>query len=518
MGEPEAVADAALAAAKTASLLIDMSKHSGAHPRMGALDVCPFVPVSGMSMDDCVELSTSFGKRLSEELGVPVYLYEAAATRPERRSLADIRSGEYEGLAAKLAKPEWKPDFGKAVFVPRWGATVTGAREFLIAYNVNVNTRDKKLANEIALTIREAAGRPRTPPKHPQGRRGQDRQSPGTPQGSAAIGWYIDSYRTAQVSINLLNYRVTPPPQGLRDRQGRGGEARPLRHRQRGRGPHPPRAPSRGGRHFLKKAGKSEGECDRELIEVAVHSMGLDSVGPFDPEKKVVEYAAARALVGSATKLVGMRVADFVDEVASESPAPGGGSVAALAGSLGAALASMAANLTVGKKGYEAVWAEMSDFAVKAQGIKAELLAAVDADTAAFGELMEALHLPKASPAEKAVRDAAIEEGYKKASLVPLESAAICLEAIKLSRAVAARGQRELHLRRGGGRPYGQGGSRGGRPQCPHQPRRGEGRLLCHGAQGKGRRHSLGGRGGERGRPRLGPPLDRGLARKDHRI
>jgi glutamate formiminotransferase/formiminotetrahydrofolate cyclodeaminase len=441
VGEPEAVAEAALAAARTASQLIDMRKHSGAHPRMGALDVCPFVPVSGMSMEDCVELSKKFGERLASELGVPVYLYEAAASRPERRSLADIRSGEYEGLEAKLARPEWKPDFGAAAFVPRWGATVTGAREFLVAYNVNVNTRDKKLANEIALTIREGGRAAKDAAGNTlKDAAGNTVKVPGLLKEVRAIGWYIDAYRTAQVSINLLNYRVTPlykVYETVKEEAEKlglfatGSEVVGLI----------PLAPLlEAGRHFLKKAGKSEGASERELIEVAVHSMGLDSVGPFDPEKKVVEYAAARALAGASTKLVGMRVADFVDEVASESPAPGGGSVAALAGSLGAALASMAANLTVGKKGYEGAWTEMSGLAVAAQEIKAELLKAVDADTEAFNGLMEAMRLPKGSPAEKLAREAAIEEGYKRASEVPLETARICLEAVKLARAVAAKG------------------------------------------------------------------------------
>lgn len=438
VGAPQAVADAALAASKTASTLIDMKKHHGAHPRMGALDVCPFVPVSNMSMDECVELSKRFGAALASELGVPVYLYEASASRPERRSLADIRSGEYEGLEAKLADPEWKPDFGPASFVPSWGATVTGAREFLIAYNVNLNTKDKKLAGEIALTIREggrslkdAAG------NIVRDKDGNAVKKPGLLKEVRAIGWYIDSYRLAQVSINLLNYKVTPlwkvyeTVKSEAEKLGLYAVGSELV----GLIPLDPLLET--GRHYLKKAGKSEGASERELIETAVRSLGLDSVGPFDPAKKVVEYAAAAALSSGAPKLINMQVDAFADEVASDSPAPGGGSVAALAGSLGAALASMAANLTVGKKGYEKNWETMSALAVEAQGIKAELLRAVDTDTDAFSGLMAAMRMPKSTAEEKSARAAAIEAGYQHASEVPLETARTCLRALKLAHRAA---------------------------------------------------------------------------------
>jgi len=436
VGSPEAVAEAALAAARTARELIDMGKHSGAHPRMGALDVCPFVPVSGVSMEDCVELSRKVGKAMAEELGVPVYLYEAAATRPERRSLADIRSGEYEGLAAKLARPEWAPDFGPAAFVPAWGASVVGAREFLIAYNVNLNTRDRKLANEIALSIREGGRAAKDAAGNLlKDAAGNTVKLPGRLKEVRAIGWYIDSYRCAQVSINLVNYKATALHEVFLTVKE---EAEKLGLMVTGSelvGLVPLEPMLQAGRHFLKRMGKSEGASESDLVEAAVRSMGLASVSPFDPAKKIIEYAGREP-----APLASLRVADFVDEVARDSPAPGGGSVAALAGSLGAALAVMVANLTVGKKGYEPSWASLSELAVRAQGVKAALLRAVDEDTAAFNLIMEAMKLPKGGEAEKAAREAALQEGYKKASLVPLETARACLEAISLCALAAASG------------------------------------------------------------------------------
>ena len=436
VGEPDAVGEAALAAARTAFALIDMARHSGAHPRMGALDVCPFVPVSGATMEDCVALSRKVAEAMSRELGVPTYLYEASATRPERRSLADIRAGEYEALPAKLAKPEWAPDFGPAAFVPRWGATVVGAREFLIAYNVNLNTRDKKLANEIALTIREGGRAAKDAAGNiVKDAAGNTVKLPGRLKDVRAIGWYIEAYRCAQVSINLVNYKATALHRVFETVKE---EAEKLGLVVTGSelvGLVPLEPMLQAGRHFLRKMGKSEGANEAELVETAVRSMGLGSLGPFDPAKKIVEYAGR-----APAPLVSLKVADFVDEVASESPAPGGGSVAALAGGLGAALAAMVANLTVGKKGYEAAWAGMSDLAVEAQRIKAALLRAVDEDTAAFNGIMEAMKLPKAADAEKKAREAAVQEAYRKACLVPLETAKACLDAIGLCADAAAGG------------------------------------------------------------------------------
>jgi glutamate formiminotransferase / formiminotetrahydrofolate cyclodeaminase len=436
IGHPDAVASAALAAAQVAFDLIDMTKHSGAHPRMGALDVCPFVPVSGIEMADCVALSKRVGEALASQLGVPVYLYEAAATRPERKSLADLRSGEYEALPGKLALPEWAPDFGASIFVPRWGATVVGAREFLIAYNVNLNTRDKRLANEIALNLREAGRAAKDSAGNPiKDAEGRAVKIPGRLKEVRAIGWYIESYRCAQVSINLLDYKKTPlhlvfeTAKEEAEKLGllvTGSEIVGL----------VPRDPIvAAGKRFLAKMGKSEGACEADLVETAIKSMGLSSVAPFEPSKKIVEYAGR-----SPAPLASMSLSAFADELSSESPAPGGGSVAALAGSLGAALAAMVANLTVGKKGREAAWAELSALAVEAQEIKSALVAAVDEDTAAFNRIMDAMKLPRGNGDQKALREKALQEAYIAASQVPLETAAASVEALRICAAVAELG------------------------------------------------------------------------------
>lgn len=436
VGEPEPVLVAALLAAKAAWAAIDMSQHSGAHPRMGSLDVCPFVPVSGVTMEDCVALSRRFGEALARDLGVPVYLYEKSATRPERRSLADIRAGEYEALPDKLPKGEWKPDFGPAEFVPRWGATVTGAREFLIAYNVNLNTKDKRLANEVALTVREGGRAAKDGGGATlKDSAGNTVKVPGLLKEVRAIGWYIDSYRLAQVSINLLDYHTTPFHVVFETVKAEAEKLGMLVTGSELVGLIPLEPLLAAGRHFRAKAGKSEGASSLELVETAIRSMGLDSVGAFDPAKKVVEWACRPA-----RPLVSMTTADFVDEVSNDSVAPGGGSVAALAGSLGAALAAMVGNLTVGKKGYEANWKELSALAVRAQSVKERLLDAVDEDTAAFNGILEAMRLPKATEAEKAARDKALEAANMRAAEVPLSSAKACLEAARLCAEAAEKG------------------------------------------------------------------------------
>jgi len=429
VGDPEAVIEAAVRAAATAKALIDMSAHSGAHPRMGALDVCPFVPVSGVTMEDCVAIAKKAAERMAAELAVPIYLYEYAASRPERRSLADIRSGEYEALAEKLKKPEWKPDYGPAAFVPGWGATVVGARDFLVAYNVNLNTRDKKLANEVALSIREAGRAARDAAGAiVKGPDGKNVMVPGRLRHVRAIGWYIDAYRKAQVSINLTNYKETPLHvvyETTKEEAERAGLS-VCGSELVGLVPLEPLVAA--GRYYAKRMGKGEGAPERELVELAVTTMGLDSVAPFDPAKKIIEYAAS-----APAPLVSMKVDAFIDEVSSESPAPGGGSVAARAGSLAAALSAMVANLTVGKKGYEASWEAMSELAVRAQAVKASLVRAVDADTSAFNAVMDAMKLPKGNAEEKAARDAALLSGYKAAIEVPLSTAEACVEALRLS-------------------------------------------------------------------------------------
>lgn len=438
VGAPEAVSEAALKAAEQAARLIDMSRHKGAHPRMGALDVCPIVPVSDITMDECVEVARGLGRRIAEALQIPVYFYEYAATRESRRSLADIRAGEYEGLARKLADPEWAPDAGAAVFNARSGATVVGAREFLIAYNVNLNTRDRKLANEIALNIREN-GRLK---KDAQGKSvigpdGQPQRVPGRLRAVRAIGWYIDQYRQAQVSINLLSYRTTPLHvvfETVRD------EAEKLGVLVTGSelvGLAPLEPFVEAGRFYLRKQGKSPGAPERELVEMAIRSLGLDQLAPFDPAKKIVEYA-----VRTPPPLMSLSAERFVDEVSNESPAPGGGSVAALCGSLSAALSAMVANVTVGKAGYESVWEPLSALAIEAQRLKAALVQAVDDDTQAFNGVIEANRLPKATPSEQATRAEAIDRAYQHAAQVPLATARLCLEALELSKQAAETGNR----------------------------------------------------------------------------
>jgi glutamate formiminotransferase/formiminotetrahydrofolate cyclodeaminase len=436
VGTPDGVADAAVKAAGRALELIDMSVHSGAHPRIGAMDVCPIVPISDVTMDDCVAIARGIGARIGEELKLPVYFYEYAATSEQRRSLADIRTGEYEGLPRKLQDPAWQPDCGPAVFNPRFGATVVGAREFLIAYNVNLNTRDKKLANEIALNIREGGRLKRDAAGNPvHDERGTSLKVPGRLKAVRAIGWYIEQYRQAQVSINLTNFNVSPLHvvfEAAREEAERlglivtGSELVGLT---------PLQPMIEAGRFYLRKQGKSAGVPERELVEIAVRSLGLDQLADFDPDKKIIEYQFRKA-----GPLVSMAVDRFVDEVSTDSPAPGGGSVAALAGSLASALAAMVANLTVGKKGYEGAWEALAGLAERAQAVKSQLVRAVDEDTEAFNGVMAAVRLPKATPDQRAARDLALEQAYRDAARVPLSTATLCLEALALAADVAAKG------------------------------------------------------------------------------
>ena len=433
VGTPDAVVEAAFVAIKKAAELIDMSQHTGAHPRMGATDVCPFVPVSGVTMADCAELAARLGKRVGEELGIPVYLYENAAAKPERRNLATVRAGEYEGLAAKLSDPKWKPDFGPAQFNSKAGATAIGAREFLIAYNINLNTRDKDLVHDIALTIRESGRWARGDDgKFARDDEGNKVRQEGMFQNCKAIGWYIDEYNRAQISINFTNYKITPPhivfdavcelavQKGLRVT---GSELVGLI---------PKAAMLDAGRHYLDKQGKSKGIPEADIIEIAAMSLGLSEISPFVAEEKIVEYRVQKA-----GELVSRTVTGFVDEVSVDSPVPGGGSVAALCGGLGAALASMVANLTHLKKGYEKVWDETVEIACKAQELKDFFVAAVDRDSAAFDAVMAAMRLPKKSDEEKAARDAAVQEASKGAVAVPFEVLRKAPEAIALAKRIA---------------------------------------------------------------------------------
>ena len=438
VGTPDAVSEAAFRGAVEAASLIDMSKHQGAHPRMGALDVCPIVPVSGVTMEQCVEAAQALGRRLAKELALPIYFYEFAATRPERRNLADIRAGEYEGLRQKLADPAWAPDAGPAVFNERLGATVVGAREFLIAYNVNVNTRDQKLANEVALNIREA-GRLKRDSKNQvvTDEQGREMRVPGRLKAVRAIGWYIEQYRQAQVSVNLLSYRTTPLHEVFETTREEAGKLGLVVTGSELVGMTPLEPLVEAGRFYLRKQGRSAGLPERELVELAIRTLGLSQLSPFDPDKRIIEYA-----VRVAGPLASMTIERFADEVSSNSPAPGGGSVAALAGSLGAALAAMVANLTVGKKGYEAAWKSSSSLAERAQALKAALLLAVDDDTKAFDDVLAAMRLPKLTEEQQCTRDAAISAAYEKATAVPLATARLCLKALELAEEAAVTGNR----------------------------------------------------------------------------
>ena len=437
IGEAEAVLEAAFRAIRRAAEVIDMRQHKGAHSRIGATDVCPFVPVSGLTMEDCVELAHRLGERVGRELGIPVYFYEEAARRPERRNLANIRTGEYEGLAERLKDPEWAPDCGPAEFNPKAGATVIGAREFLIAYNINLNTRDRKYAHEIALSLRESGRIQKDKAGNPVlGPDGQPVKLPGRFPHVKSVGWYIEDYGIAQISINFTNYKVTPVHVVFDEAVK---EAEKLGLRVTGSelvGLIPKEAMLMSGRYYLDKQGKSAGVPEEELIRTAVLSLGLGDVAPFDPKKKIIEYQFEPA----GRSLVQLTVRGFADELSMDSPAPGGGSTAALCGALSAALSSMVANLTVGKKGYEAVGEEMKALAAEAQGLKDFLLQAVDEDTLAFNKLMDAFRLSKKTEEQAREREAAVEEATQGATLVPLEVLRRSVACLKLAREAALKG------------------------------------------------------------------------------
>lgn len=430
VGPPEAVEEAAFRAIRRAAELIDMRAHKGEHPRIGATDVCPFVPVEGATMDDCVAIARRLGQRVGEQLGIPVYLYEAAATRSERRSLAEIRKGEYEGLAEKLRDPAWRPDFGPAQFNPRSGATVIGAREFLIAYNVNLDTRDRKLAQIVAEAIREAGG----PARDEQGRivrteTGAAVKRPGRFRECRAVGWFIEEYGRAQVSINLTNYKVTPLHAVF---DACCEEAAKLGLRVTGSeivGLVPLEAILAAGDHYLARQGKSTGVPEGDRVRAAALSLGLSDVKPFDPMAKIVEYRYR----GGPKGLPALSLSGFADEVSRESPAPGGGSVSAAAGALAAALASMVAALA---------WARGADPAARegprrigrsAQALKDRLLEAVEADARAFEAVLAARRLPKKTPEEAAARQRAVEEATARAARVPLEVLESAVEVLGLA-------------------------------------------------------------------------------------
>ncbi len=432
------VVEAAFRGIAKAAELIDMSKHHGEHARMGATDVCPFVPLGTASMDDCVALARTLGERVAKDLGIPVYLYEYAATHEDRRSLPSIRAGEYEGLAEKLKDPHWKPDFGAAKMNARSGATVIGARKFLIAYNVNLNTRDKKKASDIALAIREA-GRKK---KDEHGRVLRDQNGdfiyePGTLKACKAVGWHIEEYHRAQVSINLTDFDVTPPHVAYEEVK-RQAEARGLRATGSELvGLLPLAALTRAGRYYLEMQNSSAGAPEPHVVETAIQSLGLRELGGFDPMQKIIEYQVA-----GDSPLASSTVRGFADLTSEGTAVPGGGSVSALCGAMGAALAAMVGNLTHGKKGYENVSKEMSDMAVDAQSVKAELLRAVDDDSRAFDALMAASRLPKATHDEQAIREAAIQAATLRAIEVPLSVIRSCDRAVSLVERAARDGNK----------------------------------------------------------------------------
>lgn len=488
VGPPEAVLEAAFQGIARASQLIDLSVHKGEHPRMGATDVCPFVPVEGVTMQQCVALAQKLGERVGRELEIPVYLYEEAATKPERKSLSEIRKGEYEGLAKKLADPRWAPDFGPARFNPRAGATVIGAREFLIAYNITLNTADKNKAADLAFALREkgrVARSGNTAPYYSRGKKlfyaegaypcgscptvaksyeevkshcaqehgydldallmanelappkveGSQVYRPGRFAAVKAIGWYVDEYKRAQVSINLTNYKLTSPHVVLEEARRLAAERGLVVTGSEIVGLVPWGALWEAGRYYLKRQGSTVGLPRADVLRAAAFSMGLSDVAPFEIEKKALGLPRTKD-----TALVRRTVEDFADEVSRPTPAPGGGSIAALAGALGASLASMVANLTYGKEGTEERDEALARIAEQSQQAKDELIRLVDDDTDAFNAFLTALRMPQATAEEKALRAQRMQEGLKIAIDVPWRTAELSFKALELCKEVAALG------------------------------------------------------------------------------
>jgi len=440
VGEPAPVIEAAFLAVEMASKLIDMSKHNGEHPRMGATDVCPLVPIANISMEQTAEWAHKLGKRIGEELSVPIFLYEAAATNEERRNLANIRAGEYEGMEEKLKLDQWKPDFGQG-FNSTAGVTAVGARDFLIAYNVNLNTTSTRRANNVAFDLRENGRLKREggslTGKPILDKNGEALREAGLLKSVKAIGWYIDEYGIAQISMNLTDIQATPLHIAFDKAVER---AHHWGMRVTGSelvGLIPLKCMLDAGKYFLKKQRRSTGISESEIIKIAVRSMGLDELSPFDPEKKIIEYVMRDA---SQRRLVDMDLTGFADETASESPAPGGGSVSAYIGSLSASLAGMVANLSSHKRGWDERWEEFSTWADKAQALQTDLLDLVDEDTLAFGRIMEAFSLPKDSAEEKKLRRQAIEDATIYAIDIPMKTVKKSFECFELCRVMVETG------------------------------------------------------------------------------
>lgn len=438
VGNPQAVIDAAFLAIKKAGELIDMSHHKGEHPRMGATDVCPLIPIANISMEETAKWAVKLGERVGKELQLPIYLYEAAQPKKERSNLSLIRAGEYEGFFKKIKLPEWKPDFGPAEYDAKRGATVIGARDFLIAYNVNLNTTSTRRANSIAFDVREA-GRVKREGNSINGKivndsNGNPVSIPGSLKSVKAIGWYIEEYGVAQISMNLTNINITPlhiafdevckkaTERGIRVT---GSELVGLV---------PLKSMLDAGKYFLQKQERSIGVSEKELIKIAVKSMGLNELSSFNPEERIIEYLLKDK---ADSKLVSMTLVDFADETASESPAPGGGSISAYIGALGVSLATMVANLSSHKKGWDERWEEFSLWAEKGQYFKDELMKLVDADTAAFNKIMMAFSLPKTTEDEKINRKQAIQEATKFAIDIPFKVMQLSYDSLALIKAMA---------------------------------------------------------------------------------
>ena len=434
VGEPQPVIEAAYRAIKKAGELIDMSRHKGEHPRMGATDVCPLIPIANISMEETAAYAQQLAKRVGEELQLPVYLYEAAQPDKTRSNLSVIRAGEYEGFSKKIKLPEWKPDFGPAAFDLKRGATVIGARDFLVAYNVNLNTTSTRRANAIAFDIREAGRVKRIDGKVVNDENGKPVNIPGSLKAVKAIGWFIEEYGIAQISINLTNINITPVHIAFDEACKKANERGIRVTGSELVGLIPLKAMTDAGKYFLKKQKRSTGVSEKELIKIAVKSMGLDELAPFKPEERIIEYMLANK---ADSKLVSMTLTDFADETASESPAPGGGSISAYIGSLGISLATMVANLSSHKKGWDERWEEFSDWADKGEYYKNELLKLVDADTRAFNQIMAAFGLPKSSDAEKAARTKAILDATKYAIEVPYKVMQLACDSLEVIKAMA---------------------------------------------------------------------------------
>jgi len=441
VGEPAKVIDAAFLAIKKAGELIDMSKHKGEHPRMGATDVCPLIPIANISMEETADYARQLARRVGEQLQIPAYLYEYAQADKGRSNLSVIRAGEYEGFFKKIKQPEWQPDFGPAEFDAKRGGTVIGARDFLIAYNVNLNTTSTRRANSIAFDVREA-GRVLREGDPINGKiitdeNGKPKSIPGSLKSVKAIGWYIEEYGIAQISMNLTNIEITPLHIAF-DEVCKKADERGMRVTGSELvGLVPLKAMLDAGKYFLLKQQRSVGVSEKELIRIAIISMGLAELAPFKPEERIIEYLLKDK---ASSKLASMTLADFADETASESPAPGGGSIAAYLGALGAALGTMVANLSAHKKGWDDRWKEFSDWAEKGQQYKDELIRLVDLDTAAFNKIMEAFGLPKGTPEEKAARDKAIQDATKYAIEIPFKVMKTAFASMGVIKAMAETG------------------------------------------------------------------------------